>query len=386
MTQHSRDTPQFYLTAPSPCPYLPGRHERKVFTHLVGDKAGDLNDLLTHGGFRRSQSIAYRPACDQCRACVSVRVIANEFRPSRNFRKIAARNADIAGEQRSAVPTSEQYSVFRAYLDARHRHGGMADMTVLDYAMMVEDSHVETRIIEYRKRGIDTGITGRGQELVAVALTDVLSDGLSMVYSFFEPSEESRSLGTFMILDHIARARRQGLPYVYLGYWIEGSKKMDYKGRFLPQQRLAPSGWLRIDAAGEVFLGAAGLTSDVEHTVRPPLGGHHPRKRVTQYAAASRSITTVSGILGRLGHRKPGDDSGVLSPHPKNVSNSSFTFRITMMPATIHATVATGSEIANLPILRRSDTNRTSGMTANGSCIDRMTWLNTRSCPVPRSP
>jgi arginine-tRNA-protein transferase len=206
LTQHSRDTPQFYLTAPSPCPYLPGRHERKVFTHLVGDRAGDLNDLLTHGGFRRSQSIAYRPACDQCRACVSVRVIANEFRPSRNFRKVLARNADIIGEQRSPVPTSEQYSVFRAYLDARHRHGGMADMTVLDYAMMVEDSHVETRIIEYRRRGVDSSISGRGEELLEVALTDVLSDGLSMVYSFFEPSQESRSLGTFMILDHIARA------------------------------------------------------------------------------------------------------------------------------------------------------------------------------------
>jgi arginine-tRNA-protein transferase len=251
VTQHSRDTPQFYLTAPSPCPYLAGRHERKVFTHLVGDKAGDLNDLLTHGGFRRSQSIAYRPACDQCRACVSVRVIANEFRPTRGFRKVLARNADIVGEQRSAVPTSEQYSVFRAYLDQRHRHGGMADMTVLDYAMMVEDSHVETRIIEYRRRGAETGGSGRDNELVAVALTDVLSDGLSMVYSFFEPSEEGRSLGTFMILDHITRARRLGLPYVYLGYWIEGSKKMDYKGRFLPQQRLAPSGWMRVEASGE---------------------------------------------------------------------------------------------------------------------------------------
>jgi leucyl-tRNA---protein transferase len=227
---------------------LSGRHERKVFTHLVGDKAGELNDLLTHGGFRRSQSIAYRPACDQCRACVSVRVIANQFRPSRSFRRVLAGNADIVGEQRSSVPTSEQYSVFRAYLDRRHRHGGMADMTVLDYAMMVEDSHVETRIIEYRRR---TGEPGRRGELLAVALTDVLSDGLSMVYSFFDPAEASRSLGTFMILDHISRARRQGLPYVYLGYWIEGSKKMDYKGRFLPQQRLAPSGWLRIDPPGD---------------------------------------------------------------------------------------------------------------------------------------
>lgn len=246
MTQHSRDTPQFYLTAPSPCPYLPDRSERKVFTHLVGEKAGDLNDLLTHGGFRRSQSIAYRPACDQCRACVSVRVIADEFRLSRNFRKVMARNADIDGTMRAAVPTSEQYSIFRAYLDQRHRHGGMADMTVLDYAMMVEDSHVETRIIEYRRSDVDSGIDARG-DLVGVALTDVLSDGLSMVYSFFEPSEQHRSLGTFMILEHISRARQLGLPYVYLGYWINGSRKMDYKGRFLPQQRLAPTGWLRVD-------------------------------------------------------------------------------------------------------------------------------------------
>jgi arginine-tRNA-protein transferase len=247
VTQHSRDTPQFYLTAPSPCPYLPGRSERKVFTHLVGERARDLNDLLTHGGFRRSQSIAYRPACDQCRACVSVRVIADEFRPSRSFRKVLARNADIVGEQRAGVPTSEQYSIFRAYLDSRHRDGGMADMTVLDYAMMVEDSHVETRVIEYRKRNVDTGITGRGGDLIAVALTDVLGDGLSMVYSFFEPSEYDRSLGTFMVLDHIERARRLGLPYVYLGYWIEGSRKMDYKGRFLPQQQLRPGGWERVD-------------------------------------------------------------------------------------------------------------------------------------------
>ena len=247
MTQHSRNTPQFYLTAPTPCPYLEGFQERKVFTHLVGDKAGELNDLLTHGGFRRSQSIAYRPACDLCRACVSVRVIAGEFEPSRNLRKVLHRNADLVGEMRNAVPTSEQYSIFRAYLDARHHDGGMADMTVLDYAMMVEDTHVTTRIVEYRRR-TDSG--DQGDELVAAALTDVLGDGLSMVYSFFDPDVDDRSLGTFMILDHIARARSMGLPYVYLGYWIEGSSKMSYKARFLPQQRLSPNGWLRVDATG----------------------------------------------------------------------------------------------------------------------------------------
>ncbi len=250
MTQHSRNTPQFYLTAPSPCPYLPGQEERKVFTHLVGERAGELNDLLTHGGFRRSQSIAYRPACETCRACVSVRVVAEDFRPTRSMRRIMERNSDLIGEMRVAVPTSEQYGVFRSYLDARHRDGGMADMTVLDYAMMVEDSHVQTRMVEYR-RPMGADVVRNGQtagELVAVALTDVLSDGLSMVYSFFDSQHASRSLGTFMILDHIARCRRMGLAFAYLGYWVQGSRKMDYKGRFLPQQRLSPDGWKLVEA------------------------------------------------------------------------------------------------------------------------------------------
>ena len=239
MTQHPRDTPQFYLTAPSPCPYLGGKEERKVFTHLVGERAPELNNILTQGGFRRSQSIAYRPACEGCRSCVSVRVVAKDFRPSQSMRRIARRNADVVSDMRIAVPTSEQYAIFRAYLDSRHRDGGMADMTVLDYAMMVEDSHIETRIIEYRLR--ESG------ELVAMALTDVFSDGLSMVYSFFEPDLSARSLGTLMVLDHISRAQRMGLSYVYLGYWVRGSRKMDYKSRFLPQERLMPEGWARVE-------------------------------------------------------------------------------------------------------------------------------------------
>ncbi len=146
------------------------------------------------------------------------------------------------------MPTSEQYSIFRAYLDSRHRDGGMADMTVLDYAMMVEDSHIETRIIEYRRR--EPGAPRRSAAaaiLLAVALTDVLGDGLSMVYSFFEPDEAARSLGTFMVLDHIARAQRMGLAYVYLGYWVRGSRQDGLQGRFLPQERLTPDGWARVE-------------------------------------------------------------------------------------------------------------------------------------------
>lgn len=247
MTQHSKESPQFYLTAPSPCPYLEGEFERKVFTHLVGDKAPELNDLLTQGGFRRSQNIAYRPACEHCRACVSVRILAEEFVPSRNMQRVVQRNSDLIGTEVRAEPTTEQYSLFRNYLDARHRNGGMSDMTVLDYAMMVEDTHVNTEIIEYRRRNADSFFTGRGGgPLMAVSLLDRMNDGFSMVYSFFDPEHQGRSLGTYMILDHIRRARQAGLPHVYLGYWVNGSQKMEYKIRFLPQEQLGPKGWERV--------------------------------------------------------------------------------------------------------------------------------------------
>ena len=249
MTHHQTQSPQFFLTAPSPCPYIEGQFERKVFTHLVGDKAPELNDLLTQGGFRRSQNIAYRPACETCRACVSVRILAGEFKASRNMRTVIERNSDLIGAMHDAEPSTEQYSLFRSYLDARHRRGGMSDMTVLDYAMMVEDTHVDTKVVEYRRRGPDSFITGKGHgELIAVALTDKMGVGLSMVYSYFNPEFDDRSLGTFMILDHIARARAMGLPHVYLGYWVNGSRKMNYKVRFQPQEHLGPKGWERFEA------------------------------------------------------------------------------------------------------------------------------------------
>jgi arginine-tRNA-protein transferase len=226
-----------------------GQFERKVFTHLVGDKAPEMNDLLTQGGFRRSQNIAYRPACESCRACVSVRILAQEFEIGKSMRRVLQRNSDLIGVMHDAEPSTEQYSLFRRYLDARHKRGGMSDMTVLDYAMMVEDSHVDTKVIEYRRRGPDTFITGRGTgELIAVALTDRMSDGLSMVYSYYDPEMEDRSLGTFMILDHIQRAVAAGLPHVYLGYWVNGSRKMNYKVRFQPQEHLGSKGWARFGA------------------------------------------------------------------------------------------------------------------------------------------
>ena len=254
VTQHSRNTPQFYLTAPSPCPYLPGQEERKVFTHLVGERAAELNDLLTHGGFRRSQSIAYRPACETCRACVSVRVIAEDFRPTRSMRRILERNGDLIGDMRVAVPTSEQYSVFRSYLDSRHRDGGMADMTVLDYAHdgggqprrdphdRISPPRARQRHQRPRQRGAARGRADRRAERRAV-------DGLS----FFESDEATRSLGTFMILDHIARARRMGLAYVYLGYWVQRLAQDGLQG---PLPAAAAADARRLGARGELALPA----------------------------------------------------------------------------------------------------------------------------------
>jgi leucyl-tRNA---protein transferase len=248
MTKPIAEAHQFYLTAPNPCPYLSGRMERKVFTHLAGPHSGALNDLLTQGGFRRSQAIAYRPACEACAACVSVRICVGPFHPTESMRRVEKRNRDLVGRWRESEATSDQYTLFRRYLDTRHAEGGMARMTVLDYALMIEDSHVTTGLVEYRRRGPDSAITARGDgELVACALTDVLADGLSMVYSFFDPDLAARSLGTFMILDHIERARALGKPYVYLGYWVEGSNKMAYKARFRPQERLTPQGWARVE-------------------------------------------------------------------------------------------------------------------------------------------
>ena len=239
MSIERRNFPQFFITAPSPCPYLTGRVERKVFTHLVGHDARSLNTQLSQGGFRRSQNIAYRPACDGCSACVSVRVPVNTFEMTRGFRRTLKANADIDATVVKSQATSEHYSLFRSYIDSRHSDGGMADMTVLDFSAMVDDNFVDSRLVEYRARDV---IDPNGR-LVGAVLIDILGDGISMIYSFYDPEEADRSLGTHMILDNIARVRRLGLPYLYLGYWVRGSRKMDYKARFLPQERLTAEGW-----------------------------------------------------------------------------------------------------------------------------------------------
>jgi arginine-tRNA-protein transferase len=240
--QRDARVPQFFLTPGGPCPYLPGRTERKVFARLTGSLAQPLNEALTHSGFRRSQSIAYRPACEGCSACVSVRIIADEMEFSRSQKRILKRNSDLVRVEVEAEATREQFALLRTYLDSRHAGGGMSDMGLFDYVAMVEETPVSTHIIEYRRRGED----GEPGALVACALSDVLRDGLSMVYSFFHPGEDARSLGTYMILDHVRAAQTRGSKHVYLGYWVQGSEKMDYKARFRPMEALGREGWERL--------------------------------------------------------------------------------------------------------------------------------------------
>lgn len=230
----------FFITDPSPCPYIEGQMERKLFTHLTGSKAAYVNNTLTHAGFRRSQTVAYRPACDSCQACASVRVRVGEFEPSRNMKRIFKRNSDLT---RTICPPSasrEQYDLFLNYLDGRHPDGGMTGMTPLDFMAMIEETTVDTNMIEYRLPD------GR---LVACVLADKMADGLSLVYSFFDTSLSERSLGTLVILDQIDRARINNKAHLYLGYFIHDCHKMSYKQRFKPLDVLRLEGWVEFDTA-----------------------------------------------------------------------------------------------------------------------------------------
>ncbi|KCZ89459.1 arginyltransferase [Hyphomonas johnsonii] len=228
---------RFYVTNPSPCPYLPGKRERKAFTNLAVGDADAIHNSLSQAGFRRSQTIAYRPACPRCNACRSVRVPTREFVQSRNDRRTIARNATLIRTPVQAVATREQFRLLRDYVKTRHDKGGMSDMTYRDYVTMVGGSPVQSLIFEYRDSDADDA------PLVAVSITDVLRDGFSMVYTFFDPEQDRRGLGHYMILDHIRHAQDLGLPHVYLGYWVKGSPKMDYKRRYKPLEVLDGDDW-----------------------------------------------------------------------------------------------------------------------------------------------
>ncbi|MEE4451881.1 arginyltransferase [Novosphingobium resinovorum] len=250
--------PRFFVTSPAPCPYLPGRSERKVFTELKGPHADSLNDALGRIGFRRSQTVAYRPSCIDCNACISVRVVASEFRASRTQKRTLDAHSDLVTTVCRPWSTSEQFDLLQRYLSVRHPEGGMTTMDEVDFADMVEHTPVTSYVIEYREPSRDGVVPGR---LIGACLTDRQCDGLSMIYSFYDPASERQGLGNYIILDHIRRANDMGLGYVYLGYWVEGSARMQYKVRYRPLEKLGRSGWERIEALEHDRLIAAAVSS-----------------------------------------------------------------------------------------------------------------------------
>ncbi|MGH7109636.1 MAG: arginyltransferase [Stellaceae bacterium] len=230
-----RSLPPFFATAPVACPYLAGRAERKLIVELGGDGAPSFYDDLSRAGFRRSHRFAYRPACRGCSACVPVRIAVARFTPTRSTRRVVGANRDLTGRLLAPRATTEQFRLFWVYQRMRHGGGEMAAMSYADYRAMVEDTPVRTAIAEFRD--------GDGR-LFAASLIDRLDDGLSAVYSFYDPAQTKRSLGTWSILWLIEECRRSRFPYVYLGYWIADSPKMAYKARFTGLERLVPGGWV----------------------------------------------------------------------------------------------------------------------------------------------
>ncbi len=215
-----------------------------MFAHLPLSDGPTVNDILTEVGFRRSQNIAYRPACEACDACVSARIPVADYVFSKSEERVLRKGDDLARHLVEAEATMEQFDLLRAYLSTRHAEGGMMEMTWLDYVAMIEDTAVRTHLIEYRTVSKDRG----PGDLVACVLVDQIGDGLSLVYSFFDPALAKRSPGSFIILDHVRQAKMLGLPYVYLGYWVTGSGKMDYKARYSPLEVLKPGGWRLLSA------------------------------------------------------------------------------------------------------------------------------------------
>lgn len=228
----------FFSTPPAPCPYLDNRMERKIVTLLAGEDPDHLHNALSLAGFRRSQDLAYRPACEGCNACIPIRVNTRGFEASRSQRRIWSKNRTLKAVEKPALASPEHFELFRKYLNSRHADGGMADMNYSDYQAMVEDSPVKSVLVEFRHED---------GTLFAVCLTDQMDDGLSLVYSFYDPDEEKRSPGSFIILWHILQARYLAMPYVYLGYWIAESPKMAYKKRFQPVEILTKEGWQQLN-------------------------------------------------------------------------------------------------------------------------------------------
>jgi arginyl-tRNA--protein-N-Asp/Glu arginylyltransferase len=229
---------RLFVTPEHPCSYLEDRQAVTAFVDPATDMGGNLYTRLSQNGFRRSGRHVYRPSCRGCRACVPVRVPVDAFRPDRRFRKTARRNEDLRIAQVPPVRTDEIYDLYARYIEGRHGDGDMAPPSRSQFDGFLSAAWSPTRFVTFR---------APDDVLLAVAVVDQLGDGLSAIYTFFEPEADRRSLGTFAILWQIEHARALGLPYVYLGYWIAESPKMRYKLDFRPSELFLDGQWRRVD-------------------------------------------------------------------------------------------------------------------------------------------
>ena len=227
------DTLELYLTQPGPCPYLKGQIEQKVITAL-DDRTAALAPLLNARGFRRMQNMFYRQQCPACRACIATRLRLADFRPGESFRRILKKNAGLAYSIERPDASEENYALFTRYLQARHGDGDMAKMPYSDFLMMMEEYPADTRFLVCRDE----------TQALGIMLFDEMPDGTSAVYSFFDPAMEKRSLGTWMILKLAEYTAGTGRPYLYLGFWVKGSPKMEYKARFQPLELFMNEQWV----------------------------------------------------------------------------------------------------------------------------------------------